>query len=223
MLQSLQKIQKKQKDKEDLQDMYDNLKDLKQTFLLALLYQEIQDISKLKLTDEELQEATKESDNEEFLSGQETAKFLQDHTDVHQRRSPHDPGQIEYLLSRPTESYEYQKGSSQKKSFNLYHNTQQTEWFIQTQPAWSNQFDENPVITCWVPEKAIAGTTTPHQNTGTLGELGKNPFEEHIVVLVKPGQYEIYSELKENSGHTQQPQSLDQKQKETVSEGQNDK
>lgn len=215
MLQLLQNTQQKHQNVEELKKIHSSLKDLKQAFLLALLYQEVQDISNLQITDEDVKQlpASTDKSNQDVLPAAETVNFLNKNTDVNRRRNPNDPGQIDYLLSRPTENYEYQQGA-EKTSFNKYKNLEQNEWFIQTNSAQNNQYDENPVITCWIPEKSIAGTPTPHKNTGTWGEHGDNPFEEHIIVLVEPGEYEVYSSLNENSGHSYTKQSIDHQRQE---------
>jgi len=101
-------------------------------------------------------------------------------------------GQREYLLHRPTVDFEYEKSAVDGK----YETTENTEWVAEYMPAEGQQNGANPVMSIWVNEKDVVEIPFPHVNSGTWGELGKNPFASRYKAIVGPGIYEIYQELK---------------------------
>jgi len=55
----------------------------------------------------------------------------------------------------------------------------------------------NPVVSCFVPSASITEIKHMQSNTGTWGNLGQNPHKNMATIVVKPGKYEIYRELKQ--------------------------
>jgi hypothetical protein len=102
--------------------------------------------------------------------------------------------QLEYLLHRPTVDFEYEKCAVDEKT---YKTEQDSVWGVDVMAAVDGQKHVNPVVSCWVPEASIKGVPNPHENVGAWDELGKNPFTSKYRVVVAPGAYEIYQEVKE--------------------------
>ena len=98
-----------------------------------------------------------------------------------------------YLLHRPTENFEYNESADNVE----YDSAADSEWYAEAMSGEINQESQNPVVSCWIPEAKIIGTDKPHPNTGTWGDMGKNPFAESYKVIVKPGKYRIYQELRQ--------------------------
>lgn len=106
-----------------------------------------------------------------------------------------------FLLHRFTENFEYQNS----KTEDGHYNTQKdTSWSVeQGVPELEQDRSEatlkgaNPMVSCWIPQDAISSVKGGQANTGTWGELGENPHKNHFQIYVKPGKYEIYSELKQ--------------------------
>jgi hypothetical protein len=98
-----------------------------------------------------------------------------------------------FLLHRPTPNSEYQDSIDG----GFYEPKEKTEWVAEYEVGRSLQESDNPVISCWVPESAIDHIPTPHDNTGTWGDLGDNPSSHKYRVIVKPGKFEVYQTLKQ--------------------------
>jgi hypothetical protein len=107
------------------------------------------------------------------------------------RRSS-DNEKYEFLLHRGTEDYEYAKS----KIDGMYQTEDNTEWVPMTMEGEKDRKSNNPVVSCWIPEGSISNIPTPLPNDGTWGALGTNPHADRYKVIVKPGKYEIYQELK---------------------------
>lgn len=119
----------------------------------------------------------------------------------------------QFLLHRPTEQDEYGKsanptptslpnqdiGSSPRiedertTSFVTHENT---EWCVEFVTAEKLRNKADPVVSIWAPESDIIGVRGMEKNDGTWGELGANPHKQEIRVIIKPGTYEIYCEMK---------------------------
>lgn len=133
----------------------------------------------------------------------------------------HDPKthKREYLLHRPTEGFEYEKSAttvnniptSEAPKLNLesqndgrtiedprtthFTTEKNTDWVLDLVTAEKMRVGASPIVAVWVPEDNVAGIVG-QENDGTWGELGKNPHAREMKITVKPGKYEIYSELK---------------------------
>lgn len=106
----------------------------------------------------------------------------------------------EFLLHRLTENFEYENA----KKVNEYKTKAETQWSVEVGVAQLAQDRSeaalkgaNPVISCWIPEAGIVSVSGAQANTGTWGDLGENPHKNSFSILVKPGKYEIYQELKQ--------------------------
>lgn len=109
-------------------------------------------------------------------------------------------GKRTFLLHRLTADFEYQKAIRESRE---YETSEPTTWLAQFNSADQAQDisapggGANPVVSCWVPEADVLRIPNGLPNTGTWGELGKNPHSHEYKVIVKPGKYELYQELKE--------------------------
>jgi hypothetical protein len=54
----------------------------------------------------------------------------------------------------------------------------------------------NPIVAVWVPESQIGDVRGAQENKGAWGKLGGHPQADLVRVIVKPGKYQLYSELK---------------------------
>jgi hypothetical protein len=97
-----------------------------------------------------------------------------------------------FLLYRPTEDHEYAKYIHEGS----YDPETETEWTAAVMTSEKERQGKNPVVACWIPEAFVKNIPNPHINTGTWGDLGKNPFAAQYKVVVKPGKYDLYQELK---------------------------
>jgi hypothetical protein len=102
-------------------------------------------------------------------------------------------GKRTFLLHRTTPDFEYEKAAED----NTYETGKDTQWIAEIEAAETQQKDKNPVVSCWIPESSIAGILGAQDNTGTWGELGANPNATKYGIVVKPGKYEIYRELRQ--------------------------
>lgn len=113
-----------------------------------------------------------------------------------------------YLLHHATTGNEYEKSvddaESAEESSNEYKTSVDTEWSVTNNGGDDLAIGKKPVVSCWIPESSIKEMKNAVENTGTWGEMGENPFIEEFRVVVKPGTYTIYSELKKSwSKHMQ--------------------
>ena len=99
----------------------------------------------------------------------------------------------EFLLHRGTEDYEYEKSFEHPNMFNVL---EDSLFFADADGGEEFKKQKNPVVSIWVPEDKIE-VQNPKPNTGILGDHGKNPHAESYQVKVKPGKYQIYSEISE--------------------------
>jgi hypothetical protein len=102
-------------------------------------------------------------------------------------------GKREYLLHRPTENFEYEKSVKDQKT---YQTRDKTVWGVEFVKATDQREGANPVVSLWIPENKIESIPNAHDNVGTWGDLGANPQKGMYQVVVSPGIYEIYCELK---------------------------
>lgn len=102
-------------------------------------------------------------------------------------------GKREYLLHRATEDFEYEAAAGG----NDYATTDDTEWAPEYMSGQNEQEDQNPVVSCWIPEDQIREVPNAVGNTGTWGELGKNPHAAKYKIVVKPGTYTMHQELRQ--------------------------
>ncbi len=102
-----------------------------------------------------------------------------------------DGNETEYLLHLPTQDFEYEKCKDE-----AHFNAEEREWVPEVMISELNRDNKNPVVSCWVPESSIKEIPTPLAPNGTWGDLGKNPHRFRYKIIVKPGKYEIYQELR---------------------------
>lgn len=99
-----------------------------------------------------------------------------------------------YLLHRGTVNYEHEDSATDDG--NWFETTEETEWVPEYMEGERDQKGVNPVVSCWIDEGRIIKVLGAQENNGTWGELGKNPHAHEYRVVVAPGKYKIYSELK---------------------------
>jgi hypothetical protein len=109
-------------------------------------------------------------------------------------------GKTEFLLHRLTGDFEYQKS----QDGNEYKTGTDTDWSaefgvtdLKQDRSEATLKGANPAVSCWIPKDAIKGIRGAQDNTGQWGELGENPHKNHYCIVVKPGKYEIYQELRQ--------------------------
>lgn len=101
-------------------------------------------------------------------------------------------GKRVFTLSRATEDYEYEKSAKDGD----WITDKNTEWVPKYVVAEKDQQSKNPVMSCYISEDSIESLPEAHGNSSTWGNLGENPFAHRYTVIVKPGTYKIYQELK---------------------------
>ena len=121
-----------------------------------------------------------------------------------------------FLLYRPTPDYEYEKYATpfgpadQQDHKNQndrtsgdadmrpteYQPTQETSWLTTFYNAETLRQGINPIVAVWVPESQIGAVRGAQENKGAWGNLGGHPQADLVRVIVKPGKYQLYSELK---------------------------
>lgn len=106
----------------------------------------------------------------------------------------------EFLLHRLSADFEYENAADGM----TYTTKDDTNWTgevgvadLKQDRSEATMKGANPVISCWVPEAAIKDIPAGQSNSGTWGNLGQNPNKNHYVIIVRPGKYEIYQELKQ--------------------------
>lgn len=100
--------------------------------------------------------------------------------------------QTMYLLHRATKDYEYERSIRDGS----YETSEPTDWVTEFPNAEAKRIDANPVVSVWVPEQQIRDIPHPHSNTSIWGDLGTNPSEHRYTIVIKPGQYVLYQQLK---------------------------
>ena len=106
-------------------------------------------------------------------------------------------GTAEFLLHRLTEDGEYNKSVGVDRSFTTTKNTSWVPIFETADREMDQTGGTNPLVSCWVPGALIHSIPVGAPNTGTWGTMGKNPHSSQYEIIVKPGKYELYQELKE--------------------------
>jgi hypothetical protein len=126
-----------------------------------------------------------------------------------------------FLLHRATQDFEYDNCASSDKAVQRHAEVEDTtlpdstsiakknnevlvrfitkaesEWVTDFITADKQRSGKNPIVSIWVPEENITSVNGSHSNNGTWGEMGKNPQEDLVHIVVKAGDYAIYSELK---------------------------
>ena len=120
-----------------------------------------------------------------------------------------------FLLHRPTADFEYNKskraatvrspepkepegtqGSDNTETYPDYETKIDTNWVIDSVLSEKIRMGKNPIVSVWVPETHIKDVRGGQQGVGAWGDLGANADKNIVTVVVKPGIYKIYSELK---------------------------
>jgi hypothetical protein len=127
-----------------------------------------------------------------------------------------DAGEKKFLLYRPTVDFEYEKcatpfGPADQQTSKPtndrtsgdadmrpteYQTHEDTTWLTTFFNAETLRHGANPIVAVWVPENQIGDVRGAQENKGTWGSLGGNPQADLVRVIVKPGKYQLYSELK---------------------------
>lgn len=100
-------------------------------------------------------------------------------------------GKRQYLLHRATADHEYAANTKE----NQFSVKAVNEWVAKFSVAEATKAGLNPVVSCWVPEASIVsvpGSAEP-ENASLAGQ---SPQKHKFRVLVRPGKYQIYQELK---------------------------
>ena len=71
-----------------------------------------------------------------------------------------------------------------------------TTWVLDFVTAEKTRQGANPIVSCWIPKAAVVDVSGITTSVGTWGELGHNPMSRECRVVVKPGKYTIFQELK---------------------------
>ena len=181
----------------DLTSLHKTLKEIKVLLLVSLLGKEVGDLSELLGTNKtpetnrevnEIPTKEVEAPTVKPMSLEETLEELKDLATTKTENEI-----VLFLLHRPTQGMEY-KRSADELDFTT---SEPTEWYAEVMSGELGQTEQNPVVSCWVPKANITGAADARANTGTWGDLGKNPAAESYSVMVKPGKYRIYQELKQ--------------------------
>lgn len=175
---------KKMRESKDISPavLLQELKEIKAMLVAHLLNNELKELS--NIVKEKIPE------NKPELSPKDAIKSLEEIVTIRKN------GEIkEFLLHRATEDFEYDKSGKEVGQFKT---DKDTLWFAEYTSTENKQQGANPVVSCWIPESQIAGVPNPHDNTGTWGNLGENPFSDRYIIIVKPGKYEIYQQLKKS-------------------------
>lgn len=106
----------------------------------------------------------------------------------------------EFLLHRLSADFEYENAAD-----GMHYTTKDvTNWTgeigvadLKQDRSEATMKGANPVVSCWIQEDAIKDIPAGQSNTGKWGNMGQNPNKNHYVIIVKPGTYEIYQELKQ--------------------------
>ena len=173
--------------------MADELKELKSLVKEMLLKQEIANLKDL-LADLKSTEKTSDSekDPEYNTDGlpeqdlQEALAQLEGMTSIDVQ-----DGVKHYLLHRPAANFEYENYADA----NDYETKQSTEWLAEVELAEALQVGKNPIMSCFIPESAIQSIQGQGGEVGAIAEL-KNPTSLEYRVVVKPGSYRIYRQIK---------------------------
>lgn len=161
---------------------------------VKILYLEIQELKSILLS-WMLAQTVNESPRPPVTQKEEPTKALkQEALDElkHMATNKVQDGQIVYCLHRAAPDYEYEKFADEYN----YETTKNTEWLVDVESAQGAQKDANPVVSCYIPESAIVDLPNPHGNTSTWGTMGSNPNAYKYKIVIKPGKYRIFQELK---------------------------
>ena len=110
-------------------------------------------------------------------------------------------GKKVFLLHRLTEDLEFSNSATEDRKFKT---DKPTEWIVEFAEADKKQdvsevgkSGANPMVSAWIPSDAIDSIPGAAPNSGVWGDMGKNPHVSSFKIIVKPGTYEIYQELRE--------------------------
>jgi hypothetical protein len=99
-----------------------------------------------------------------------------------------------FLLHRPTETAEFE---ASEKDGGKYRTSEQTTWYAALPRASDEQGMGNPLVSVWVGETEIVEIRHAAANNAQYGEAMDNPAAQKFEVDVKPGEYKIYAEVKQ--------------------------
>ena len=179
--------------KDALAEIQESLNTLK-TLVVCMLLNEQKEVIEETVEDKgadkcenECNGADGETSSDHDISHPEALNNLED---IATSRKDED-GKRDFLLHRGLKDYEYEKGKEGDQF-----TAEESEWVPEVMSGEADQKNDNPVITCWIPEDSIKEIPNPYPNNSTWGELGSNPHRYKYKVIIKPGKYEIYQELK---------------------------
>ena len=97
-----------------------------------------------------------------------------------------------FLLHRASGNLEYENSID-----NINYTTKEnTEWMAEGELADASRVGKNPVISCFIPETSIQKIVGQGEEVGALDGIGKNPTSNEYRVVVTPGTYTIYRQIK---------------------------
>ena len=97
-----------------------------------------------------------------------------------------------FLLHRASGNLEYENSID-----NINYTTKEnTEWMAEGELADASRVGKNPVISCFIPETSIQKIVGQGEEVGALDGIGKNPTSNEYRVIVTPGTYTIYRQIK---------------------------
>ena len=97
-----------------------------------------------------------------------------------------------FLLHRASGNLEYENSID-----NINYTTKEnTEWVAEGELADASRIGKNPVISCFIPETSIQKIVGQGEEVGALDGIGKNPTSNEYRVIVTPGTYTIYRQIK---------------------------
>jgi hypothetical protein len=163
---------------------------LKKILIVLLLQSEIKQVDEIVKF---FGNSSQEPDSSAKTENNTTSKAVVGKELEKQTANKTEGGKEYLLLHRPTDNFEYE----QCASGNEFSTSKETVWLTGSVNAELRQNYSNPVVSCWIPKDSVKEVENAMANTGIWGELGENPHKDRYRVIVKPGKYSIYSELRE--------------------------
>ncbi|MEM4379138.1 MAG: hypothetical protein QXL01_00425 [Thermoplasmatales archaeon] len=100
-----------------------------------------------------------------------------------------------FLLHRPTLDFEYENCINGSE----FVTKEDTEWIADFEESTVQRIGTNPVVAVWVPAENIKDVPNAFgSENNTWGELGTNPNKNRYRVIIVPGKYKLYQELKKS-------------------------
>jgi len=97
-----------------------------------------------------------------------------------------------FILHRACDNFEYDNHAGKT----TYDSNEETNWIADQEFADASQKGNNPVISCFIPENSIKEVVGQSGDVGGMGEALSTPTNLEYKVVVNPGSYTIYREIK---------------------------